>query len=115
MNWILSIGNPTGFYHSIDIQAYTYNLNKFKLAISNNPPCILSLDQGLELTRESGEPMECGIFDLNRYTPQLCCGELHFYEVFSRAFGEEEEDGKSGSILGGNFQDNSTHFKFEDN
>ena len=26
--------------------------------------------------RESGEPMECGIFD--------------FYKVFSRAFGEEE-------------------------
>jgi hypothetical protein len=27
--------------------------------------------------RESGEPMECGIFD--------------FYKVFSRAFGEEED------------------------
>ena len=29
--------------------------------------------------RESGEPMECGIFD--------------FYKVFSRAFGEGEEGG----------------------
>ena len=35
--------------------------------------------------RESGEPMECGIFD--------------FYKVFSRAFGEEE-DGAGGSSNG---------------
>ena len=32
--------------------------------------------------RESGEPMECGMFD--------------FYKVFSRGFGEEE-DGACGS------------------
>jgi len=43
--------------------------------LTNCPPCILFLEQGLELMRESGEPMECGIFD--------------FYKVFSRAFGEE--------------------------
>ena len=36
--------------------------------------------------RESGEPMECGIFD--------------FYKVFSRAFGEEE-DGVGGVRVGG--------------
>ena len=35
--------------------------------------------------REAGEPMECGIFD--------------FYEVFSRAFGEEG-DGAGGSSNG---------------
>ena len=46
-------------------------------ALANCPPCVLSLEQGLELMRESGEPMECGIFD--------------FYRVFSRAFGEEED------------------------
>ena len=46
------------------------------------PPCIFSLEQGRELMREAGEPMECGIFD--------------FYKVFSRAFGEEE-DGAGGS------------------
>ena len=49
--------------------------------LTNCPPCILFLEQGLELRRESGEPMECGIFD--------------FYKVFSRAFGEEE-DGAGG-------------------
>jgi len=48
----------------------------------NCPPCILFLEQGLELMREAGEPMEYGIFD--------------FYKVFSRAFGEEE-DGAGGS------------------
>jgi len=32
--------------------------------------------------REVGGPMECGIFD--------------FYKVFSRAFGEGEEDGAGG-------------------
>ena len=50
--------------------------------LTNCPSCILSLEQGLELMRESGEPMECGIFD--------------FYKVFSRAFGEEG-DGVGGS------------------
>ena len=50
--------------------------------LTNCSPCILSLEQGLELMRESGEPTECGIFD--------------FYKVFSRAFGEEE-DGAGGS------------------
>jgi len=50
--------------------------------LTNCPPCPLSLEQGLELMRELGEPMECGIVD--------------FYKVFSRAFGEEE-DGVEGS------------------
>jgi len=50
--------------------------------LTNCPPCILSLEQGLELMRELGELMECGIFD--------------FYKVFSRAFGEEE-DGAGGT------------------
>jgi len=45
--------------------------------LTNCPPCILSVEQGLELMRKSGEPVECGIFD--------------FYKVFSRAFGEGEE------------------------
>ena len=53
--------------------------------LTNCPPCILFLEQGLELMRESGEPMECGIFD--------------FYKVFSRAFGEEE-DGAAGRWSG---------------
>ena len=44
--------------------------------LTNCPPCILFLEQGLELMRELGEPMEFGIFD--------------FYKVFSKAFGEEE-------------------------
>jgi heterodisulfide reductase subunit B len=43
--------------------------------LTNCPPCLLSLEQGLEFMREAGGPMECGIFD--------------FYKVFSRAFGEE--------------------------
>jgi len=43
-------------------------------ALTNCPSCILSLEKGLELMWESGEPMEFGIFD--------------FYKVFSRAFGE---------------------------
>ena len=38
------------------------------------PALYLILEQELELMREPGEPMECGIFD--------------FYKVFSRAFGE---------------------------
>ena len=45
------------------------------MLLINCPSCILSLEKGLELMQESGEPMECGIFD--------------FYKVFSRAFGEE--------------------------
>ena len=45
------------------------------MLLTNCPSCILSLEQGLELRREAGEPMEGGIFD--------------FYKVFSRAFGEE--------------------------
>jgi len=52
------------------------------MLLTNCPPCILSLEQGLVLMRESGEPMEFGIFD--------------FYKVFSKAFGEEE-DGVGGS------------------
>jgi len=51
-------------------------------ALTNCPSCILFLEQGLELMRESGEPVECGIFD--------------FYKVFSRAFGEEG-NGAGGS------------------
>ncbi|MGP8330541.1 MAG: hypothetical protein ACT6FF_09540 [Methanosarcinaceae archaeon] len=46
--------------------------------LPNCPPCILFLKQGLELMRESGEPMEFGIFD--------------YYKVFSRAFGEGEDE-----------------------
>ena len=42
---------------------------------TNCPSCTLSLEQGLELMQESGEPMEFGIFD--------------FYKLFSRAFGKE--------------------------
>jgi len=51
------------------------------ILLTNCPFCILSLEKGLELMRESGEPVECGIFD--------------FYKVFSRAFGEGE-DGQGG-------------------
>jgi len=54
------------------------------MLLTNCPPCILSLEKGLELMRESGEPMEFGIFD--------------FYKVFSRAFGEED-NGASGGCL----------------
>ena len=43
-------------------------------SFDNCPSCILSLEMGLELMRESCEPMEFRIFD--------------FYKVFSRAFGE---------------------------
>ena len=50
--------------------------------LANCRSCILSLEQGLELMREVGNPMECGIFD--------------YYKVFSRAFGEGE-DGVGGS------------------
>jgi hypothetical protein len=51
-------------------------------ALTNCLSCILSLEKGLELMRESGEPMEFGIFD--------------FYKVFSRAFGEED-NGAAGT------------------
>ena len=54
--------------------------------LTNCLPCILFLEQGLELMRESGGPMECGIFDL--------------YKVFTRAFGEGE-DGAGGVRLEG--------------
>ena len=53
------------------------------MLLTNCPSCTVFLEQGLELMRESGEPMECGILD--------------FYKVFSRAFGEEEEDGGMSS------------------
>jgi hypothetical protein len=62
--------------------------------LTNCPPCILFLEQGLELMRESGEPMECGIFD--------------FYKVFSRAFGEE--DGVRGTYNGSQWDDIVTDF-----
>ena len=45
------------------------------MLLTNCPSRILSIKKGLELMRESGEPMEFGIFD--------------FYKVFSRDFGEE--------------------------
>ena len=45
------------------------------MLLTNCPSCILSLEKRLELMRESGEPMEFGIFD--------------FYRVFSMAFSEE--------------------------
>jgi len=44
------------------------------MLLTNYPSCILSLEQGLELMQELGEPMEFGIFDYSK--------------VFSRAFGE---------------------------
>ena len=37
----------------------------------NCPSCILSLEKGLELMRESGEPMEFGIFDFSRCSQGL--------------------------------------------
>ena len=45
------------------------------MLLTNCPSCILTLERGLELMQEPGEPKEFGIFD--------------FYKVFSRAFGEE--------------------------
>jgi len=50
--------------------------------LTNRLPCILFLEQVRELMRESGEPMEFGIFD--------------FYKVLSKAFGEEG-NGAGGS------------------
>jgi len=44
------------------------------MLLTTCPSYILSSKKGLELMRESGEPMEFGIFD--------------FYKAFSRAFGE---------------------------
>ena len=35
-------------------------------ALTNCPSCILSLEKRLELMRESGEPMEFGIFDFSK-------------------------------------------------
>jgi len=55
------------------------------MLLTNCPPFILFLEQGLVLMRESGEPMECGIFD--------------FYKVFSRAFGERED------VAGGSYSE----------
>ena len=48
---------------------------------TNCLPCIISLEKELEFMRESGKPMEFGIFD--------------YYKVFSKAFGVEE-DGAGG-------------------
>ncbi|MBC2700685.1 MAG: hypothetical protein HF976_04600 [ANME-2 cluster archaeon] len=36
------------------------------MLLTNCPSCISSLEQGLELMREPGEPMECGIFDYSK-------------------------------------------------
>jgi len=44
------------------------------MLLTSYPSCILSLEKGLELMQESGEPMEFWIFDYSK--------------VFSRAFGE---------------------------
>ena len=52
------------------------------MLLTNCPSCILSLKQGLELMRETGESVEFGILD--------------FYTVFSRALGEEG-NGAAGS------------------
>jgi len=41
--------------------------------------------------RESGRAIECGIFD--------------FYKVFSRAFGEEEDEAGGVRVGGGGFRD----------
>ena len=60
--------------------------------LMNCPPCILFLEQRLELRREAGEPMECGIFD--------------FYKVFSRAFGEEGDGAGGVRVGGGGCRDN---------
>ena len=49
---------------------------------TNCLPCIISSEKELEFMRESGEPLEFGIFD--------------FYKMFSKAFGEEE-DGAGGT------------------
>ena len=70
------------FLHRIEIakEEVAYML------LTNCPSCILSLEKGLELMRESGEPMEFGIFD--------------FYKVFSKAF-DEEEEGQGGVRMGG--------------
>jgi len=68
-------------HHHLNKYEITKEEGAYKL-LTNCPPCILSLEQGLELRRESGEPMKCGIFD--------------FYKVFSRAFGEGE-DGVGGT------------------
>ena len=55
------------------------------MLLTQLPVLYLTLEPGLKLMRESGEPMEFGIFD--------------FYKVFSRAF-SEEEDGVGGSWSG---------------
>ena len=52
------------------------------MLLTQLPVLYLTLKQGLELMWESGEPMECGIFD--------------FSKVFSRAFGEED-NGAAGT------------------
>jgi len=44
------------------------------MLLTQLPVLYLTSEKGLELMRESGEPIEFGIFD--------------FYKVFSRAFGE---------------------------
>jgi len=36
------------------------------MLLTNCPSCILSSEKGLELMRESGEPMEFGIYDFPR-------------------------------------------------
>jgi len=66
------------FTHGIEM-AKEQGANKL---LTNCPPGPLFLEQGRELMREAGEPMECGISD--------------FYKVFSRAFGEEG-DGAGGT------------------
>ncbi|MBC2700673.1 MAG: hypothetical protein HF976_04540 [ANME-2 cluster archaeon] len=54
------------------------------LLLTQLPVLSLTSERGLELIRESGEPMKFGIFD--------------FYKVFSRAFCEEG-DGAAGTCM----------------
>ena len=74
-------------YPQVPDNHFTYGIEMAKeqgayKLLTNCPPCILFLEQGLVLLQALCESMECGIFDL--------------YKVFSRAFGEEE-DGAGGT------------------
>jgi heterodisulfide reductase subunit B len=46
------------------------------MLLTNCPACILSLENGLELMRESGEPMEFGIFFARCFQGLLVKGEM---------------------------------------
>jgi len=66
--------------------------------LTNCPSCILSLEKGLELMQESGEPMEFGIFD--------------YSEVFSRAFAEGGEWGSGDLNESTRHREDAQDFKF---